>query len=209
MSEQAWAVAWVKAWAEMPEIGQGSTVDTGKFKYTYASLYEILKAVQPVLTKHGFAISQSGVPAEGHIGIITEIIHKDGFTKVYGPLPMPSSNDPKAVGSSMTYGRRYALAAALGIATDEDNDAPPAEASGAPNEPRSEASGAASRAPRTGDAHDELWTYITERFSVTDRQTVFFNALQDAGVDVENKVRANKTQTTKAKKYLDGLLEKK
>ncbi|KKN73764.1 hypothetical protein LCGC14_0397120 [marine sediment metagenome] len=202
MSEQAWAEAWVKAWAEMPDIGQGHTVDVRKegkkvFSYTYASLHDILKAVQPVLTEHGFAVSQSPTPD----GIETHITHRDGFTKVFGPVPMPYSTDPKAIGSGITYGRRYGLTAALGIATDEDNDAP--EASGAPEEPRSEASRAASRAPRTGDAHDELWTYVTERFPVPDRQTVFFDALQDAGV--EDKKRANKTQATKARKYLEGL----
>ncbi len=203
MSEQAWAEAWVKAWAEMPEIGQGHTVDTGKFSYTYASLHDILKEVRPVLKKHGFAISQSPTPE----GIETHITHKDGFTKVFGPLPMPQSNDPKIVGGLITYGRRYALAAALGIATDEDVDAPEAvEASGSP-ERRAEAE-VFPPEPRTPDAHDELWTFITERFGVTDRQTVFFDALVDAGVDVDNKKRANKTQATKAKKYLEGLLEK-
>ena len=204
MSEQAWAEAWVKAWADMPDIGQGHTVDVRKegkkvFSYTYASLHDILKEVKPVLTKNGFAVSQSPTPQ----GIETHITHKDGFTKVFGPLPMPQSNDPKAIGSGITYGRRYGLTAALGIATDEDVDAPEAAEKmedGQPREPE--------QAPRTPDAHDELWTFITERFPVTDRQTVFFDALVAGGVDVDAKKRANKTQATKARKYLDELLEK-
>jgi len=35
----------------------------------------------------------------------------------------PIKNEPQAIGSALTYARRYALSAILGIATDEDDDA--------------------------------------------------------------------------------------
>ena len=190
MSEQAWAEAWVKAWAEMPEIGQGHTVDVRKegkkvFSYTYASLHDILAAVQPVLTKHGFAVSQSPTPE----GIETHITHKDGYTKVYGPLPMPQSNDPKAIGSGITYGRRYALAAALGIATEEDTDA------------------GGTDTPKEGPSpHDELWSKALSLFGDVPEpgpEKVFLDALADAGVPGGK--RANKTQAAKAIKYMEAL----
>ena len=183
MSEAAWAEAWVKAWAEMPAIGQGSTVDTGKFKYTYASLADILHAVQPVLTANGFAIGQEVVEAiDGRVGIITHIAHKDGFIMEYGPLPMPVSNDPKAVGSAITYGRRYALAAALGIATEEDTDA-------AGTEP-------AKPARQKIDHHDRAWQIAIELFEHDDQAPNFLAAINEAGVEKGKK--ANKGQADKA-----------
>jgi len=183
MSEAAWAEAWVTAWAEMPAIGQGSTVDTGKFSYTYASLADILKAVQPVLTEHGFAINQSVEPVEdGRIGIYTSIVHESGGQMTYGPLPMPVTNDPKAVGSAITYGRRYALAAALGIATEEDTDAAGTE----PDKPKR----------KTIDHHDRAWQIAIELFEHDDQAPNFIAAINEAGVEKGKK--ANKGQADKA-----------
>ena len=208
MSEKTWAEAWVKCWAEMPDIGQTSTEDTGKFSYTYASRFDILKAVQPILTKHGFAISQSvlGDYQDDRIGVETIITHKDGFEKVFGPLPMPASNDPKVVGSAITYARRYALAAALGIATDEDVDAPAAvqEDNESPRRLSGIVSAVAESAPRTADAHDELWDWTTAQFDTTARTDMFFEALEHA--EVKKGSRATKTKAAKAQKYLEALL---
>ena len=188
MSEAAWAEAWVECWAEMPDIGQGSTVDTGKFKYTYASLHEILKAVQPVLTKHGFAISQEVLPIkDGRVGVATHIHHKDGYSMSFGPLPMPVTNDPKAVGSAITYGRRYALAAALGIATDEDTDA----------------GGTTPAKPKKTDHHDRAWKAAILLFEHDDQATQFLSALREVGVG-EGK-RATKAQADKVIALMEGL----
>ena len=123
--QKLWADAWVKAWAAMPDIHQGSRAKIGdKFSYTYAALPDILKAVRPVLTEHGFAVNQEIVHvAPGTLGVVTILTHKAGHSQRFGPLPMPATSDPKVNGSSITYGRRYSLSAALGIASDEDSDA--------------------------------------------------------------------------------------
>ncbi len=138
-----------------------------------------MKAVQPVLTEHGFAVNQMVKPVEdGRVGIVTIITHKDGYAQYYGPLPMPVTNDPKAVGSAITYGRRYALAAALGIATDEDTDA-------AGTEPKKAKT----------DHHDRAWKAATLLFERDDQVGQFFAALREAGVG-EGK-RATKAQADK------------
>jgi len=125
---QAWAEAWVAAWAEMPDIGQPrtATIPTkagGSFSYSYASLSDILDVVRPVLAKHGLAVSQAVVPVGDGIGVSTTITHAGGHSVAFGPTPMPSADDPRSVGSAITYARRYSLAAALGIATEADDDA--------------------------------------------------------------------------------------
>ena len=52
----------------------------------------------------------------------TRIYHSDGWVEKFGPLQIFSGSTPQQAGSAITYGRRYALSAALGIAADEDND---------------------------------------------------------------------------------------
>lgn len=41
----------------------------------------------------------------------------------FGPLVLPYGNSPQAAGSAITYARRYALVAALGLATEDDDGA--------------------------------------------------------------------------------------
>lgn len=118
----AWIESFIKAQGEFPAIGKGSTVNTGTFSYRYAALPDILDAVSEILRHHGFAVLQSvGGTAEA-VEVETRIYHKDGHVERFGPLTLTSGRDPKAAGSAITYARRYALCAALGIAPDEDDD---------------------------------------------------------------------------------------
>ena len=119
---QDWVEAFTKAQGDFPTIGKGSTVNTGTFTYKYASLPDIFDLVNPVLRRHDLVLSQSVGGTEGTVAIETRIAHKSGHVERYGPLVMKVSADPKAVGSAITYARRYALCAALGIAPDEDDD---------------------------------------------------------------------------------------
>ena len=101
------------------------------FKSTYANLAEVLDVVRATFKKHGLAIVQlPGVlRVDGNytfVAITTTIIHTSG--EMMGTtMEMPVNADkngritPHAVGSAITFGRRYALAAAAGI-TQEDDD---------------------------------------------------------------------------------------
>lgn len=101
------------------------------FKSTYANLAEVLDVVRAVYKKHGLAIVQlpGAIKRENDfttVSITTTIIHQSG--ELMGTtMEMPVNADkngritPHAVGSAITFGRRYALAAATGI-TQEDDD---------------------------------------------------------------------------------------
>ena len=110
--------ALVAALAEMPNVRKTGTGNYGRF----AELDEILDRVRPVLHKHGLAVLQdvSGLP-DNRLGVTTLIVHTSGETLATGPLPMPAPNDPQKVGSSITYGRRYALMATLNLAAEDDD----------------------------------------------------------------------------------------
>ncbi len=99
--------------------------DNPFFKSKYADLDEIIKAIRPALEKSGLSFIQNPAKDEnGCIGVYTMLLHKSGEYIVFDPVLVPvSKKDAQGIGAAMTYARRYSLGAALGIATDEDDDA--------------------------------------------------------------------------------------
>ena len=108
--------------------GEFSTVDKGKdnpfFKSKYAPLDSIIEMIRPILPKHGLSVVQfTDIPESGNGIIIETVITHESGQYISGKLLMPLTKiDPQGAGSAITYGRRYALAAALGIVSDEDID---------------------------------------------------------------------------------------
>lgn len=120
-------------------------VDTGKFKYTFAPLPEILETVRPLLAKHGLAITQELVTdKDGEVGAGTLLMHSSGEWIAFAPLFVPAGSDAREHGSAASYARRYAILAALNLSTsDDDAAAPPARKpaqrrSTAPKQPEGE-----------------------------------------------------------------------
>lgn len=125
------SAAFVAAQAELTNPPKKSKANTGTYSYTYADLPAIIDHVRPVLAKHGLGISQDVLMEDGRLLIRTRIIHSSGECMEFGPLAGSVGGDWRSVGSGITYARRYALAAALGIAADDDGDAVAADADGA------------------------------------------------------------------------------
>lgn len=93
------------------------------FKNKYAALDEIISTITPVLTKNGLSQIQSTTAEGGQIGVKTFLIHQSGEFIEFDTLWLPMGKvNAQGAGSSITYARRYALCASLGIAADEDDD---------------------------------------------------------------------------------------
>jgi hypothetical protein len=127
-AQAAWTAAFVAAQAEMPEIAKTKTakIETANkrsFSYSYAELPGIIEAVRATLSNHGLAVAQSVESNGPGIGVATRIYHRDGHVETFGPIVLAAGNDARSAGSAITYARRYALCAALGIAPDDDDDA--------------------------------------------------------------------------------------
>jgi hypothetical protein len=99
--------------------------DNPFFKSKYADLDEIIKAIRPAMEKSGLSFIQNPAKDEtGSIGVYTMLLHKSGEYIIFDPVLVPvTKKDAQGIGAAMTYARRYSLGAALGIATDEDDDA--------------------------------------------------------------------------------------
>lgn len=121
----------VKAQGEFPVIPKDKIGDAGAYRYSYADLASILALVRPVLSKHGLALVQRLENPGGEPSLRTELIHIDGEA-IAGSFPLGTiPANPQQLGSLLTYLRRYAIVAILGIAAEDDDDgkaAAPAQA---------------------------------------------------------------------------------
>lgn len=114
------AKALVSAQAEMPAVEPDKV--NPHFKSGFVSLDHLIAKTRPVLNKHGLAISQSPSHIEGQPALTTTIHHLSGES-VSSTMPLlVGKNDMQGLGGALTYARRYAWAAALGICADEDDD---------------------------------------------------------------------------------------
>lgn len=92
------------------------------FKSRYPSLASVYASCRKLLSEHGIAIVQSpSVTEKGEVRITTLMAHvSDQFIEDSFDL-MPKDKSPQAYGSAVSYGRRYALMAMIGIASDDDD----------------------------------------------------------------------------------------
>lgn len=95
----------------------------GRFTYHYADLSDVLAVVRPTLAAHGVVVLQNVTMGDNSVSISTAVWHTSGSSLVFGPLEMPCDrSNAHSIGSAITYGRRYALLAALGLAAEDDDD---------------------------------------------------------------------------------------
>jgi hypothetical protein len=97
--------------------------DNPYFNSKYADLATIWRTAQKVLPKNGLAVVQTMEPSDGTVvSVTTRLLHKSGQW-IEGTVTMvPKKSDPQAIGSCITYARRYSLGAIIGMVTDEDDD---------------------------------------------------------------------------------------
>ena len=111
--------------AELPTIGKGNTAtvrsDKGNYSYKYADLADVSAKVLPLLAKHGLSFSTKPTLDEsGRFVLEYTLRHSSGEADT-GSYPL-STGTAQAVGSLITYARRYVLCAITGVAPDQDDD---------------------------------------------------------------------------------------
>jgi len=92
------------------------------FRSKFVSLAGVNEAVDAALLSEGLFLSQQTDVIGGTNVIVSTLLHSSGewLRGVYKLTPA-KQNDPQAEGSAMTYGRRYAKMALLGIAPEDDD----------------------------------------------------------------------------------------
>jgi hypothetical protein len=118
------APAWVKALNALTDIVREHTANTGTYTYKYADLATAAQQGRTVLAEHELAVHQAAHGATlGAVEVTTTVWHSSGQWIEAPPLTMPAKGGPQDVGSAISYARRYAFMAFLGLATDDDDGA--------------------------------------------------------------------------------------
>lgn len=116
----------------LPRIAKSETAKVvsqkGSYQYRYAGLADISAQVLPLLGAVGLAFTAKPTYDDnGRYILLCRLLHVSGESDE-GVYLLPTSGTPQALGSAITYGRRYLLCAMVGVAPDEDDDGAAAEA---------------------------------------------------------------------------------
>jgi len=119
--------ALMEARREFAPVTKTNRASVGKYSYTYADLGSVLDAVTPALNAHGLVVTQiiDHELAGDHLAptLRTALHHPESGTAIGGSAPIVCAdmNDPQKVGGAITYMRRYALMALLGLNAEDDD----------------------------------------------------------------------------------------
>jgi ERF superfamily len=131
----ALASALAKAQAELinPEKSLTATIRTGRpgdgeRSFRYAPLSSGLDIVRKTLGQHEIATLQTTAidQATGMVSLTTTLAHASGewIASDWPVCPIAETANPQRMGAALTYARRYALFTLVGIAGEDDIDAP-------------------------------------------------------------------------------------
>jgi len=131
----ALASALAKAQAELvnPEKSLTATIRTGRpgegaRSFRYAPLSSGLDIVRKTLGQHEIATLQTTAidQAVGMVNLTTTLAHASGewIASDWPVCPIAETANPQRMGAALTYARRYALFTLVGIAGEDDLDAP-------------------------------------------------------------------------------------
>lgn len=118
------AKALAAAQGQFPSIPKDKNVSVkmrsgGSYKFAYADIDSITKAIKKPLSDNNLSIVHQVYEGQ----LVTKLLHGSGeFIQSEMPLPQHSTNYQE-YGSALTYLKRYALTALLGLSTEQDDDA--------------------------------------------------------------------------------------
>lgn len=92
------------------------------FRSRYADLASVWEACREPLSSNGLSVAQlPGITDRGTVTVETVLLHESGEF-IGGTIEIPAAkSDAQAIGSALTYARRYSLAAVVGIAPEDDD----------------------------------------------------------------------------------------
>jgi len=103
--------------AQAQMVGAKKGAANSFFKSKYADLSEVRKVASTI---HEFGLCITQLPT-GENGLTTILGHKSGQYIESLMTVKPTKNDPQGTGSALTYMRRYAMQAVLGIPSEDDD----------------------------------------------------------------------------------------
>lgn len=194
---------------DIPIITKGSqaaipTKSGGSYSYDYAALDALTPVILPLLAAQGIAYTAAPDWTDIGFGLRAALIHESG-EKIEGFYPLGSPSLPaQAIGSAITYARRYALLSLTGVApTGEDDDG--ASASSAQVTRNAEKAAAAEAPKETAiSVRTEMSDLIDESKGLLTTDDA--NAVMTKAAPGKETKEWNLTDMKKGRKFLQDLL---
>ena len=130
------------------------------FRSTYADLASCYEASRPAMVRHGLSIVQlPGRRDDGTTTLTTMLLHVSGEF-IGDECGVKVQDTAQAAGSAMTYLRRYAYSAMIGLATEDDDGAAASQPAPRPqterpaSQPTEQRQAAPAEAPSSSDRND-------------------------------------------------------
>ena len=101
--------------------GAKKDADNPFFGSKYANLEAVINCAKSALDNNGLAVSQFPLMDQGYAGVETILMHSSGEWISNTLLLACKKQDPQAMGSAITYARRYAYQSVLGIPSEDDD----------------------------------------------------------------------------------------
>jgi hypothetical protein len=93
------------------------------YRSRYLDLQALVEATRPVLGKHGLMVLQTSMPTRGdQVHLRTVLYHESGEWMADEICLAPEKTSPQAIGSALTYARRYAWMTITGAVAEDDDD---------------------------------------------------------------------------------------
>jgi len=124
--------AMVAAWGEIESVAKDRSGNNNK----YASLDAIMEMVKGHLSQNGLALFMQPYVEPRVVKIKASLYHSSGQKMIFDEGMAMVIDEGKfmsgqqAIGSAITYGKRYYVSSLFGIATDDDNDGAPPQPKG-------------------------------------------------------------------------------
>lgn len=130
-AEKAYNGAMAEAQSEMGRVSTDAVNPHTRSRY--ASYGQIDRALRPIYTKHGFALSFNEAASEKplHVRILCQVSHRAGHSRMY-QIDMPTDGKgakggdvmtpTHASGSAHSYGKRYLVRDIFNVAIGEDDN---------------------------------------------------------------------------------------
>jgi len=134
----------------------------------YATLDDVIASVRDALGKHGLAFLQPLGNTPDGVVLETVILHKSGqWLSTSALIPALAGNrgvnELQAFGGALTYMRRYMLAAMLGVASDEDDDANGAKPTKSKQAPPEQPTPKAEHWTADNETVTKFWDWVTKQ----------------------------------------------
>ena len=106
-----------------PEKTKSASIksDKGSYAYKYTDLADALDGLRKTLGSHGLSFIQVTQLDGETVTVLTRLLHSSGQW-VEGVYPVCRTGAHQQMGAALSYARRYALFAMVGIAGDDDTD---------------------------------------------------------------------------------------